>query len=898
MLRDLLSDIRFRFRALFRRGEVERELADELRFHLETDTARLVAMGLPADEARRRAQISFGGVERVKEAARDVRGLRWLDSLSQDALYAARGLRRSPGFTAAVVLTIALGVGANAALFGVIDRLMFRPPAFLREPSQVNRVDWYAVLAGRSDIPRLQTRRVRFDNIARATHSFDAITGFYDQPESVGAGADKADRVASEVTGNFFTFFDARPAQGRFIGTGDESVPAGAPVAVISYSMWRDGFGGRADIVGTTLQVGSVVRTIVGVAPDGFAGITDGPTPDLWIPADSRSFLKMVVRRKQGVSESAASAALTYALLKSWELERAVQLQERGCVPIEVARPRAAAVSLFPMRRPEAGPEARLIPWLAGVGAIVLMIACANVANLLLARALRRKREIAVRLALGVSRVRLLMQLLTESLMLAGLGGVAGLLLAHWGAEILRTLLMPAGADAPVVTDQRTLLFASCAVLAVGILSGLAPAAQALRQDLAGNLKSGVREGSYQRSRTRSTLLVMQVALSTILLIGAGLFERSMVHLRTHGLGYDVDRVLTAAINTHGTALSDTAISLLTRRLEAEAATIPGVTRVAHGTTFAGFDQFQPLMASGGDDVNWALFRLHAVGPDFFAALGIRVLRGRAIEENDRESAPLVAIVSQTSARALWPGQDAVGKCLRVGLGTKGITDDKIYIAPDTAPCRTVVGIAEDIKHESFVNDPGLQYYLPSEQWYNEDGGVVIRVSGDAASSAEIVRHRLQQMMPGNSEIVVTTMRDGLASKLKPWRLGETLFMALGGLALVVAAVGLFAVISYNVEQRSQELGVRIAFGAESGDVLRLVVAQAMRFAAMGLAAGGAIALGAGRWIRPLLFAESPGDPAVYGAVATVLIVLALVASASPAWRAARTDPNLVLRSE
>lgn len=895
MLRDLLSDIRFRFRALVRRGDVERDLADELRFHIETDAARLVAMGLPPDEARRQARLSFGGVEQVKEAARDVRGLRWLDSISQDVLYAARGLRRSPGFTAAVVLTIALGLGANAALFDVIDRLMFRPPAYLREPSQVNRVNSYAVLAGRSDIPRPQMRRVRFDNIARATHSFDAITGFYDQPVSVGAGADKADRTVSEVIGNFFTFFDARPAQGRFIGAADESVPAGAPVAVISYSMWRDRFGSRADIVGTTLQVGSIARTIVGVAPDGFVGITDGPAPDVWMPADSRSFLKMVVRRKQGVSESAASAALTYALLKSWELERTVQPRLQ---PIEVARPRAAAVSLFPMRRPEAGPEAGLIPWLAGVGLIVLMIACANVANLLLARALRRRREIAVRLALGVSRVRLLMQLLTESLMLAVFGGAAGVLLAHWGAEILRTLLMPAGADATVVTDGRTLLFASCAVVAVGILSGLAPAAQALRQDLAGNLKSGVREGSYQRSRTRSTLLVMQVALSTVLLIGAGLFEQSMGHLRTHGLGYDVDPVLTATISTHGTVLNDTAFSLLASRLEAEAATIPGVTHVAHGTTFAGFGEFQPLMAAGGEDVNWGLFRLQGVGPDFFTTLGTRVLRGRAIGPNDRRNAPLVAVVSETSAKTLWPGQDAIGKCLRVGLGTKGITDDKIYIAPDTAPCRTVVGIAEDIKHESFVSDPGLQYYLPSEQWRSEYGGLLIRVNGDAANSAETIRRRLQPLMPGNSEIIVTTMRDGLASQMKPWRLGETLFMAFGGLALVVAAVGLFAVIAYNVEQRSQELGVRIAFGAESADVLGLVVGQAMRFAVAGLAAGGAIALGAGRWMRPLLFAESPADPAVYAIVATILLAVALVASASPAWRAARTDPNLVLRSE
>jgi predicted permease len=419
--------------------------------------------------------------------------------------------------------------------------------------------------------------------------------------------------------------------------------------------------------------------------------------------------------------------------------------------------------------------------------------------------------------------------------------------MARWGAEVLRALIMPTGADTIVVTDRRTLLFASCAVFAVGILSGLAPAAHALRQDLAGNLKSGVREGSYQRSRTRSTLLVIQVALSTILLIGAGLFERSVVHLRTHGLGYDVDPVLTAAINTHDAALNGTAISLLTRRLETEAKTIPGVTQAAHGTTFAGFGEYQPLMASGGEEVNWASFRLHAVGPDFFTALGTRVLRGRAIGSEDGRNAPLVAMVSQTSARTLWSGQDAIGQCLRVGLGTKGITDDKIYIAPDTAPCRTVVGVAEDIKHESFVNDPGLQYYLPTEQWRDGDGGLLLRVNGDAAQYAETIRRRLQALMPGTSEIVVTTMRDGLAPQMKPWKLGTTLFMAFGGLALVVAAVGLFAVVSYNVEQRSHELGVRIALGAEFDDVLQLVVGQSIRFALVGLVIGGSIALGAGR---------------------------------------------------
>jgi len=603
----------------------------------------------------------------------------------------------------------------------------------------------------------------------------------------------------------------------------------------------------------------------------------------------------MVVRRKPGVSEAAASADLSLAFAQSWDSERAADPKMR---PVQVERPRGAAVSLLAMRRPDAGLDARFVPWLAAVGLIVLLIACANAANLLLARALRRRREIAVRLALGVSRARLLRQLLTESLLLAVLGGVAGLLVARWGAAVLGTLLMPQWGDVEVMADGRTLLFASCLALAVGILSGLAPAVHALRQDVGNSLKSGVREGTYQRSRTRSALLVLQVALSALLLVGAGLFVRSVLHIRAHGLGYDVDRVLTADLEMRGTKLDDSAAVQLQRRLGAEVLTIPGVTHATGATPFLNHQEFQPLVVPGGDAVDGFQFRLRAVGAGYFTTVGTRVLRGRALDATDGANAPLAVVVSQATARALWPRQEAIGRCLRVGLGTKGVTDDNVYVAPDTAPCRTVVGIAEDTRHESFADDPGHQYYLPTEQWRDEGGGLLVRVTGDAGRFAETIRRRLQPLMPGNSEVTVTPMRDALAPQMRPWQLGATLFLAFGGLALVVAAVGLFAVISYNVEQRSHELGVRIAFGAESADVLGLVVGQAMRFALAGVSIGGAIALAAGRWVRPLLFAESPGDPVVHAMVAAVLVTVALAASALPALRAAGTDPTVVLRNE
>jgi predicted permease len=881
MLRDLLSDLRFRFRAVFRRGDVERELADELQLHIEIETGRLVREGVPIDEARRQALISLGGVEQVKEAARDSRGLAWLDALRQDLRWAARSLRRSPGFTAAVVLTIALGLGANAALFGVIDRLMFRPPAYLRDPAQVNRVYLYFTQFGRRDAPNPNVSHALLATIESTTYSFDKVAASREGTAVVGTGASAQTIPVTGVGGAFFDLFNARPVQGRFIDGDDSIGVAGVPVAVVSYAYWRDQLGSATDAVGRTIQVDSVTRTIIGVAPEGFVGIVDGPPPALWIPAGSRGSTFVIVRRKPGVTETAASAELSVMYLRSYEAARRVA---PSILPVELARPRAGVVALLKMRRPDAGPEARLVPWLAGVGIIVLLIACANVANLLLARALRRRREIAVRLALGVSRSRLLAQLLTESVLLALIGGGAALLVGRWGAAMLRAFFIPQVGSVAVATDARTVFFASCAAFTVGILSGLAPAIHALRQDVSDNLKSGVREGSYQRSRTRSALLVSQVALSAVLLVGAGLFVRSLGNVRALRLGYDVDPVMTAEFNWRSTQLDDTTRAALLRRLEAEVRTIPGVT---HATRAVGVPfywlMYLRLSVPGVDTVE-GTFVLQTATPDYFATLGTRVLRGRAIAATDGADAPLVAVVSEAMAHALWPGQEAIGHCFRVGA--------------DTAPCRTVVGIAENIKQGSFTDNADRHYYLPAEQWNPRQGLLLVRVDGSASYYAETVRRRLQRLMPGNSDVKVTTLRDLVDPKMKPWRLGATMFIAFGVLALVVAAVGLFAVIAYNVEQRGHELGVRIAFGAESADVLRLVVGQAMRFALAGVIIGGIVAVSAGRWMRPLLFDESPGDPAVYAAVATALFVVALTASALPAFRAARTDPNVVLRSE
>ena len=657
-------------------------------------------------EARRRARLAFGDVENTKEATRDARGLMWLDSAAQDLRYAARSLRRSSGFTAAVVLTIALGLGANAALFSVIDRLLLRPPAYLRDPARVRRVAVYSLLRGRRDIPDLWMSQVRYTNIERTARSFDRIAGFLFATVSVGTGASAQREVIGAVTESYFGFFDARPLQGRFINSADSVGPASEPVAVLSYAYWRDHLGARADVVGTTIVVGADVRTIIGVAPPNFIGLPDDGTPALWIPVPPTfgSRISMVVHRRPDVSEAAASADLNHALLDSYQAERAVSPR---MIPIDIARPSAAVVSLHEMLWPNAPAEARLYPWLGAIGLIVLLIACANVANLLLARALRRRREVSVRLALGVSRGRLLMQLLTESTLLAMMGGVGGLFAAQWGAAVLRSLLssqnvvssltIPDRAattspDIAVVTDGRTLLFVSSAVLAVGILSGLAPALYAMRQDITGSLKAGVRDGSYQRSRTRNALLVSQVALCAVMLVGAGLFIRSVGHVRELRLGYDIDPILAANINMKDMRIDDSASISLMRRLEAELATIPGVTRTAQASTFSGWIAYEQLSVPNVNAIDGQFLQL-TVGPGYFATVGTRILLGRSLAATDRADAEFVAIVSQTMAHTLWPNQTAIGRCIRVG--------------PETAPCQIVVGVAERHQTEEFCRRSG-----------------------------------------------------------------------------------------------------------------------------------------------------------------------------------------------
>jgi predicted permease len=436
------------------------------------------------------------------------------------------------------------------------------------------------------------------------------------------------------------------------------------------------------------------------------------------------------------------------------------------------------------------------------------------------------------------------------------------------------------------LADGRTLAFAFLATLLAGGVTGLAPILQARRADLAEDLKAGARESGYRRSRIRTALLLFQASLSVVLLVGAGLFVRSLQKVRGLRLGYDIDPVVYIYPNTRGAQLSDDAHAALRRRLLDAARTIPGVERATLGMTVPFWDTWTTdLFVPGIDSVRrLGEFTLQTGTPEYFQTVGTRILRGRGITLEDRRDAPRVMVVSEAMAATLWPGREPLGQCIRVDA--------------DTMPCTTVVGIAENIRQNSLTDDPGLQYYMPVDQFHPENAVIFARVKGHADDFKESVRRQLQPLMPGDGYLTVSSMSDILRPQVRSWELGTTMFLAFGGLALVLAAIGLYSVIAYDVAQRTRELGIRIALGARIDDVVRLVVSDGMRFALVGVAVGGAIALAAGRQIGPLLYSVSPGDPLVFGVVAGVLLSAAALASALPAYRAARVDPNVTLRTE
>jgi putative ABC transport system permease protein len=445
------------------------------------------------------------------------------------------------------------------------------------------------------------------------------------------------------------------------------------------------------------------------------------------------------------------------------------------------------------------------------------------------------------------------------------------------------------------VRDPRTVLFAIAAAIAVGLLTGLAPVLQATRANLTADLKSGTREGTHTRSRLRVVLLIVQGAMSVVLLVGAGLFVRSLRNVMAVRLGYDAEPVLIVDLNMRGVTLDSAQTMELRLRLLEVAKTTPGVETASLRNAVPFWSTRSRGLAVDGIDTVAKLggFNFNAVSPEYFRTLGTRIIRGRGLGAEDTQNAPKAVVVSEAMGKVLWPAKDPIGQCLKVGTG--GGRDP---VDARNTPCTYVVGIAENIKEQSLAGDESFYYYLPATQFNVPHGGLFVRTRGDAKAHQEALRRRLQRVMPGISYVMITPFGDIVGSQRRSWQLGATMFLAFGVLALILAAVGLYSVIAYNVTQRTHEIGVRVALGAQARDVAGLVVGDGLRVTIIGVAIGGGLALWAGRWVKALLFDVSPYDPAVFALVAATLVVAGVAASWLPARRATRVDPNVVLRAD
>jgi predicted permease len=821
-----------------------------------------------------------------------------MEGTVQDARYALRGLRREPLFTGFAVATLALGIGANAAVYGVVDRLLIRGPEHVTGPDGMVRLTTTVTEDGIGEVTFGSYGYVMYTTLRDHATAFGGVAAYADGNTLLGQGRGAQAIHAGFATADFFPLLGVRPQLGRFYQP-DEDDPAGASkVIVLGDALWRTRFGADPSIVGTEVDLSDGKYTVIGVAPKGFTGV-ELERIDAWLPmtlysqdvtrnwqtAWNAQWLRIVARLKDGVTRAAAGAEATRALRGAYD----------GSPTGTFSEARLNTVPLHYTTGGREANEAAVSRWLLGVTAVVLLIACTNVSNLLLARAVRRRGEVGVRLALGAARARLARLFFTESLVLALLGGAMALLVAGALSVTIRQSLLSniEWTSAPV--SGRVILVSLVVSLFVGLLVGLAPSIHAAR----GSLMSAIQRGhaSGRRIGLGAWPTALQACLTATLLIGAGVFSLSFYRARHVPLGFESERVLVAQAQFApiGDVDSVARVAALARRNEVwrrgleRVRSMPGTERAAlaaglpFGSTFKiplfvpGWDSI-PKIPGGGPYVA-------AVTGDYFATVGTRLLRGREFTETEREGTDRVAVVNQTMANTLWPNADAIGQC--------------VHMWERTSPCSQVVGVVEDARRYELREEPTMQYYIPLGQNQGFGGTVLmVRPRSTPAEAAPAIASMLEGLDATTERAVARPMRAAIDPLLRPWRLGATIFGLGGVLALLVAALGLYSVMSYSVTQRSHELGVRIALGATSRAIVGLVMRQSLVIAAAGLAGGILIALYAGRRVEGLLFETSVGEPLVLGSTVGVLIVTAILASLIPALRARSVDPMRALRSD
>jgi predicted permease len=806
-----------------------------------------------------------------------------MDELRQDLRYALRMLAKAPGVTTAAVLSLALGIGANTTLFSWVSAALLHPISGVPEAGNL------AVLT--STQGRDEGRSLSYLDYLDYRET-PGLAGAIAQDElTLTLGADgRADRVwALIVSDDYFDVLGVRPAVGRTFGVDDGR--AGTALVVISHGLWQRRFAGDPAVVGRTISINTQPFTVAGVAPAAFHGTTVGLTFDAWIPLSAQRavlpgdrltsrghrWLQVLVRLAPGTSLSQAQAALSTTAARL----AATHPEDEG-LDVEVSHFWNAPVGASRLLGP-----VLLVLW--AVVALVLLIACANVANLLLTRATMRRREVGVRLALGASRARLVRQLLTESGLLALVGGAAGVLVAVWGAGLLRSFVPPT--DFPIslrpALDAGALAFALLLSIGTVFVFGLVPALQGSRVGMAGRLReeqASVVGGSG--GRLRGALVAGQLALSVLLLASAGLLVRSLRHAETMDPGFNPRGVLLASVDLFANGYDkDSGRRFFASAVESLRG-LPGVTAaslIRRAPLGFGGSSSSTMSVDGydapPDKPAWAF--THVVGPDFFHTVGATILRGRDLTAADSETAPRAVVIDETAAQRYWAGRDAVGSRLRLG--------ESWY---------TVVGVARTMKHRQLSEPPAPHVFLPALQYYLPQATFLVRTGRDTAAVAGEVVGRLRAIDPGLPVFNVVPFEEHVQAARFQQRMAGTLLAGFGALALLLAAVGLYGVLAFAVSQRTREIGIRMALGGRARDIYFLVARQGAILIGIGVLVGLASAVAATRVLRSLLIGVSPTDPLTFALVAGVLVAVALLACAIPARRAAGVDPVVALRYE
>jgi putative ABC transport system permease protein len=893
--------IRRLFRLTSSRSSVANDIDAELAFHFDQTVAELRAEGLDANAADREARRRFGDIDGVRRRlssigesrVRQERRQEWWRGVAQDAAYTLRAVRREPWFVVVVVLTLALGIGANGTMFGVIDRLLLSPPAHVVDDGRLNVLHFRKPGQGGVEATRPLRSYPDFVALRDSAGAFDAAGAYMRWEVSLGRGEAAERAYAGIATADFARVVGVRPLFGRFF-TADEDREGASPVVVLGEGLWRRKFGGERDVIGRTVLLGRTTYTIIGVAPRGFMGLGLSRV-DAWVPVAIAApevigrewrttrnsyWLQIVAHRRPGVDVATAERLAT-RLHREWNR----QAGESDSLARVIVAP------IVPARGPNAPPQAKIAAWLGGVSLAVLLIACANVANLLLARSSRRRRELAVRVALGVGRGRLMAQLLTESLVLAVLASVAALVLTWWGGALLRATLLPDLDWSEPPVSVRIAAFTALVAIVSGILAGVAPALTASRHHVAQELRTGTREHGTRRGALRRSLVIVQASLCAALLVGAGLFIESLRRAQSTDSGFDRDRVLVASVDATIVARTDEEHAALWDRMRERVNELSGIESAALAVSTPYLASFgSSISVPGKDSIPTSRVGgpfVNAVTAEYFSTIGISIRRGRGFTSDDRFGAAPVAVISEAMARLVWPEEDAIGRCFRIENDV-------------SRPCITVIGISENAERRTFGQSDNPQFYLhlAQRQWDPGMRYLVARTRGDASAMIPLLRRAMQGTSAALPFADVVTMRSVLDPSIAPWRLGATMFALFGALALVVAAIGLYSVLAYEVSRRTPEVGVRLALGARTSDVYRLVLRDGLAQAVAGVAVGCGIALAGSGAIGALLFRTSPREPVVYAAVAVVLLGIATLASFIPARRAARTDPVEAIRAE